>query len=64
MKRRPEGTEHKDFHLDIGLSDKWFHSFKDHHPELRWGTPQSIDARRITQSDEYTAMKYFNLLDN
>ena len=48
--------------MDVGPSDKWFRLFKECHPELRWSVHQSIDACRVSQSDKYTVMRYFNLL--
>ena len=62
MKRRSGGTSHKNFRFDTGPSDKWFRGFKERHPNLRWNVPQTIDARRVAQTDEYIVMKYFNLL--
>ena len=52
------------FNKQTGPSDKWFRAFEGRHPELKWGVPQMLDARRTTQSTQYIIDDFFNKYGN
>ena len=49
------------FNLQKEPSDKWFHSFQERYPELKWAVPETIDRARVDQSREDVIDHFYNL---